>query len=429
MNIFFSRARYAVICLLLMPFGAAKAQDVRYIKQSIQTLASPGFGGRGYVGNSRDKAARFLARNFSEIGLIAFDSSPNNFYQEYYFPVNTFPNRLELKICKKQLEPGEDYLVDASSVGFRTNAAQKLKRVNLNKVKDSTAWQALLNDFGRGGIFQLNHWDSLCKRLVSSSRQLLSQLPKAAYIIPQKKKLIWTVATDTLKSTVFYVADSSMPKGRKVEAWVQQKFEAKSLNKNVLGYVKGTEIPDSFIVFTAHYDHLGKMGQKTIFPGANDNASGTAFLLALAQHYQANPFKYSVAFLMFSGEEAGLLGSSYYVQHPVFPLDQIKFLVNIDLMGDATQGVTVVNAMQQAQAYQKLTEINERKKYLPEIKKRDNAANSDHFPFTQVGVPAIFIYANGGKGYYHDIYDKPKEISLQHIPEVFRLLTDFVYSF
>ena len=75
--------------------------------------------------------------------------------------------------------------------------------------------------------------------------------------------------------------------------------------------IKGTLFPDSFFVFTAHYDHLGTMGASVIFPGAHDNASGVAFLLDLARHFSSTPPPYSLIFLFLSGEEAGLKGSLY----------------------------------------------------------------------------------------------------------------------
>ena len=75
------------------------------------------------------------------------------------------------------------------------------------------------------------------------------------------------------------------------------------------------------------------MGKDTFFPGANDNASGVSMLLNLAKYYKAHPANYSIAFIFFSGEEAGLLGSKYYSEHPIFPLSKIKFLVNLVLLG------------------------------------------------------------------------------------------------
>lgn len=396
-----------------------------YLRKSIGTLSAPGFGGRGYVGNSRDKAARFIARQFSEMGLQSFEGAPD-FTQLYGFDVNTFPNKMDLNLGKKQLRPGIDFLIDASSAGFQTPGKVKMDRINLGKIKDSAAWAKQLAQFRPDEIYQLKEADTFCKRMKMSMRQLVEGLPKGCYIIPQTSKLTWTVSTDVMEATVFYVADTALPKGRKVTVNVQQKLLRNAPSKNIVGYLPGTEFPDSFIVFTAHYDHLGKMGAKAIFPGANDNASGSAFNLALARYFREHPQKYSVVFLAFSGEEAGLLGSRYFVQHPVFSLDKIRFLVNIDLMGDATDGITVVNATGQDKAFSQLQQINGDKKYLPRINSRDNAPNSDHYPFTLAKVPAIFIYANGGKGYYHDVYDKAKELSLNNIPAVFHLLTDFI---
>ena len=417
---------YTGLAAFLVLF-TAKGQDMKYIRQCINTLAGTGFGGRGYVGNSRDKAARFLFRNYSEIGLTSF-SDVGDYYQVYQFPINTFPGKVELKLGKKQLTPGLDFLIDAASTGFRTIGKNKTDRINLNKVDDSLEWEKVKSGFKATDVYQLMHFDSLCRKLKLRQSELVQQLPRGCFIIPQAGKLIWTVATDTMSSTVFYVADTSLPKGKKVEVTVQNKLDKKAVSKNVLGFIPGNLVPDSFIVFTAHYDHLGKMGSRTVFPGANDNASGTSFMLALAKYFKEHPQKYSVAFIAFSGEEAGLLGSKYYTEHPVFPLEKVKFLLNIDLMGDATDGITVVNAIAQKDAFERLKSINDSKQYLPKINSRDNARNSDHYPFTQSGVPAVFIYANGGKGYYHDVFDKPKELSLNNIPQVFLLLTDFVSS-
>jgi Zn-dependent M28 family amino/carboxypeptidase len=92
--------------------------------------------------------------------------------------------------------------------------------------------------------------------------------------------------------------------------------------------VPGTLHPDSFVVFTAHYDHLGLMGRHNFFPGANDNASGVALLISLADYFQHHPQPYSVVFLAFSGEEAGLLGSGYFADHPPIKLSSVRFLIN-----------------------------------------------------------------------------------------------------
>lgn len=415
------------IALLFLPLFVGihtQGQDMKYMKRSVNTLASNGFGGRGYVGDGKQRAERFIARNYKEIGLQSFEQAPE-YLQEYSFDVNTFPANDLLQLGKKQLIPGNHYLIDAASSAYNSKGEQKLKKINLLKVKDSVGWQKMQASFIPQHMYLLQHFDTLMRRTQRSARHIVQGLPDACFVIPQTQKLTWTVATDTVPATVFYVADTAMPKAKKANVSWSQKL-VKSQNKNIIGYLPGTHFPDSFIVFTAHYDHLGKMGRKAIFPGANDNASGTAFMLALAKFFAANPPKYSIAFIAFSGEEAGLLGSRHYTQHPVFPLAAIKQLINIDLMGDATDGITMVNAVAQPAVYNSFVAINTDMQYLPKVNSRDNAANSDHYPFTQQAVPAIFIYAMGGPGYYHDVYDKPQEISFRNIAKVFSLITDYI---
>ncbi|MEO8762057.1 MAG: M28 family peptidase, partial [Bacteroidia bacterium] len=180
------------------------------------------------------------------------------------------------------------------------------------------------------------------------------------------------------------------------------------------------------IMFTAHYDHLGMMGSKTYFPGANDNASGVSMLLNLVKYYTKNPPKYKTVFVFFAGEEAGLLGSKYFTENPPFELSKIKFLINLDLLGTGDEGITVVNATVFKSQFELLKKINAEKNYLPLVKPRDKAHNSDHYWFTERGVPSFFIYTMGGIKAYHDVYDVSKTLPLTKYKAVFNLLTDFI---
>lgn len=197
------------------------------------------------------------------------------------------------------------------------------------------------------------------------------------------------------------------------------------VTQNVIGYFPGKTKPDSFLVFAAHYDHLGHMGAATYFPGANDNAAGVSMLLQLACFFGSNKPDYSIAFIAFGAEETGLQGSKYYVSNPLFRLEKIKLLINLDLVGTGDDGLMVVNAKQQQKAYHTLAGMNNDKKFVQEIRSRDNAPNSDHFPFTQKHVPAIFIYGLGGIQAYHDIYDIPRTLPLTAYKNIFRLLVAF----
>jgi putative aminopeptidase FrvX len=180
------------------------------------------------------------------------------------------------------------------------------------------------------------------------------------------------------------------------------------------------------IVLTAHYDHLGAMGIHTYFPGANDNASGVAMLFELAKYFKENPLDYNVMFIAFAGEEAGLVGSKYYVEHPIIPLSTTRFVLNLDIMGSGEEGITVVNATLFPKEMEALQKINVREKLLTQIKPRGPAANSDHYWFTQAGVPAFFVYTMGPNKNYHDIFDTYSNLSFQETNDLLKLLLEFV---
>lgn len=415
-----------VLLLLLSILAAANclAQDEARlaIKEHINKLSATNMEGRGYVRKGAEKAAIYIQDQFDKIGLYPI-SKDSTYAQFYHFQVNTFPDAMRLHVKNKVLIPGHDFLVDALSSSYN-GEDMKVTSVNLRRVRDSAAWAKAKSNFRPGRAYYLKHTDSFCKRMSIAPRHLARQLPEGCYIIPVHGKMTWTVGTDTIPATVFYVQDTVLPRRlKRASANVRSILQTNYRNANLIGYVPG-QVRDSFIVFTAHYDHLGRMGP-AIFPGASDNASGTAMLLYLANYFSKHPQLYSIAFIAFSGEEAGLKGSDYFVKNPIIPLGNIKFLTNVDIMGDARDGITVVNATEYPAQFQLLRDINEDKKYLPEIKSRGKAANSDHYHFTEAGVPSVFIYANGGKGYYHDIFDKASEISMTNVVNVSKLLIDF----
>ena len=167
------------------------------------------------------------------------------------------------------------------------------------------------------------------------------------------------------------------------------------------------------------------MGEDIYFPGANDNASGTSMLLTLAEHFKAHPAKVNIMFIAFAGEEAGLIGSKYYVEHPFFDLKDINFVLNLDIMGSGEEGITVVNASLFEKDFKRLKKINKRKNYLLKSN-QEYPANSDHYFFTLAGVPAFFIYTMGPNKHYHDVFDTEAELSFAEYEDITTLLRLFL---
>ncbi len=418
-------SRYIVIVLFLnlCVLSTVKAQDEKqFIRQRIEQLASPGFHGRGYVMGGGNIAAQYIADEFKSYGVQPLGQN-GSYYQDYDFSVNTFPGRVFVQVNKTVLKPGPDYIVNAASSAWHSKKRQKMKHLDLSEVRDSLQWDNVKKSIQPGKVYYMTGADTPTNHLKLGIRKFATELPEGLFIVPKHGKLTWTANTNKVPGTIIYIEDTVLPKKpKKVLVNVDTRFVDMFKSKNVIGYIKGTEQPDSFIVFTAHYDHLGRMGKNALFAGANDNASGTSLVLYLANYFAKHPQRYSVAFMLFSGEEAGLLGSKYYVESPTFPLEQIRFLVNLDMTGDATNGITVVNGVSHEPEFAMIEEINADSVYAKKINKRERTSNSDHYHFSKEGVPAVFIYGNGTKPHYHDVFDLPKEITLERVDGLAQLL-------
>lgn len=373
--------KIAFLFLFLISFGGF-AQDSAYVRKTVNALTSSAFWGRGYTKNGMAKAADFIVNQFKSFGLQPMDGL--NFKQYFSFSVNTFPGKMEVNINGKQLSPGKDFIVGQASIGLKANT-------NLEQ-KDSITF-------------------------VSASNRLIVLL---------QDKLTWSVAQKTNDYTVILIKKDALTETPKnITLNVENVFVPDFKAANICGIVRGTVQPDSLILLTAHYDHLGGMGTTTYFPGANDNASGVSFLLSLAKYYAAHPQKYSIGFICFAGEEAGILGSKYFTTNPLVPLKNIRFLFNVDMVGTGETGATVVNATLHPTEFALLNHVNDQGKFLVKINSRGKAANSDHYFFTEKGVPAFFLYTQGGIAAYHDVNDRPETLPLTVYNNLFRLFIGF----
>lgn len=201
--------------------------------------------------------------------------------------------------------------------------------------------------------------------------------------------------------------------------------EAGYRSQNVCGYLPGET--DTMVVLTAHYEHLGMNGD-TIFFGAHDNASGTAAVMDMARILAQKYHRYTYVFLLFGGEESGLVGSHHFTQHPLVDMAKIKLLLNIDLFCGGDEGLMVVNANSgKTQGYVDLMQrINAGHNYSPTVGRRDNAPNSDHYWFTAF-CPAIFVYTLGGPyGGYHSPADTCEGCGLNNYVRFMSLLLEFL---
>ena len=423
--------------ILLVVFFAISTKSIgqlSYAKKNVEILASHKMKGRGYVKNGNKKAAKYIRGQFKKNNLISFEK---NYFQYFETPVNTQPSKLKIILNDSlKLIPGVDFIISPSSPSLKGTFETVLLKAKdflnsdifLKKLKHATD-KALLIDVYNLDLFSKKEKQHILQ--VIDYIAATNSNDSAAIFIFTSEKLTWSGSTKQSEIVLFRV-NKKIDLKLISEATINTKstFYKNYKTQNIIGYLEGSSALDSTIVISAHYDHLGMMGSKTIFSGANDNASGVALLLDLAKHYsiETNRPKYNLIFIAFGGEEIGLIGSKYYTEHPVSPLKKIKFMLNFDLAGTGDEGIKVVNSKQFPLQFQKLNELNSKHMLLPKIEPRGAACNSDHCYFYQKNVPAFYTYTLGGIQSYHDIYDVYETLPFTEFENYSNLIKLFINS-
>jgi aminopeptidase YwaD len=395
-----------------------------YEKQVLEILCSSEFGGRGYVNSGDSLAAEFIAAEFEKSGLKKIKKS---YFQHFSFPINTFPDEVLLEINNKRLSPGSDFFVHPASGGGNKTSTTKV--FTITDIFSGVFAEHIEAIKKRTFIPVFDPENNTNRDTLNALRQLTESLTEFTPVILLKtSKLTWSLAQRQYKHPLFEVKKEVFEDGGihfVVDAVVKQHNA-----RNVIAELPSTGKTKKTIVFTAHYDHLGRMGQDTYFPGANDNASGTTMLFSLARKLSENPSKNTrYVFIAFAGEEVGLLGSGHFAQKPLIPLNKITFLINLDILGGAQENITVVNGTVFEKEFNTLVELNQKGGYLPEIKKRTPTQNSDHHWFFAKGVPCFYIYSGGHNKHYHVPEDHAVDVDLESYMQIRDLLLAFVKTF
>ena len=208
--------------------------------------------------------------------------------------------------------------------------------------------------------------------------------------------------------------------------------------ENVIAIIKGTEIPDEYVILTAHLDHVGygRTGSRAgrnvnkIHNGADDDGSGTVAVLEIAEAFKeaskkGKGPKRSIIFLHVTGEEKGLLGSAYYADNPIYPLEDTVTNLNLDMIGrtDPTREgknreyIYIIGSDHDSQDLHNLSEKTNLETVNIDLDYRFNAKDdpqrfyyrSDHYNFAKNGIPIIF-YFSGTHPDYHMPSDTPDKI-------------------
>ena len=228
---------------------------------------------------------------------------------------------------------------------------------------------------------------------------------------------------------------SFLIKGKKVEMRFKSLTVPLSQTQNVIGYIPGNDpsLMDSPIIIGAHLDHLGAPG--VLFPGALDNASGSAIVMATAKAFAQSEVKPArpVVFILFGAEEPGMLGSKYYTKHPLFPLEKTFCMFNLDMVGNGTDlRVSGVDTLPQVKKY--LIEANDM--YVKRILHTSKYERTSGRMYTDGEIfnfNGVFAFSAGtrrsvGKTYYHNPMDTTDTLTPEIMEDLSRLLFVALYN-
>ncbi|MDQ4086594.1 MAG: M28 family metallopeptidase [Pseudomonadota bacterium] len=279
-----------------------------------------------------------------------------------------------------------------------------------NVVENSWTGPQLYMQSPGGGADQtaVNGWlsNEAARRLFSAARQDLDALTRAA----QQRGF------------------RAVPLNLRTSVAVENSIRT-AASRNVIGILPGRSRANEYVLYTAHWDHLGvcrEEGDDRICNGAIDNATGTAALVALAQaHVQAGPAERTLVFLAVTAEESGLLGSAYYAANPVFPMARTVGGINMDSLtmhGDARDFYAVGAGKSELDAYLQRAVTGEGLTLTPEPQPQAGYYyRSDHFSMAKMGVPMVYAklgpdLVNGGRA-AGDAWQAEYRANRYHAPE------------
>ncbi len=420
------RLLFILLAFVGMQVGA---QDMAHYKRIVKELSSAKYQGRGYAKGGANKAGRFLQKEYEKAGADEVTVQP------FTLDIQTFAGKMEARCMMgdgswKKLQPGVDFSMREYSPGVKGEfPVYHVDTLNFDADK---LFADLAKPEYKNCLVACEFWFTYKHSKVFSRLQKAGEAPNAGLLFtwPAPIKFFKAYASKVVDKPIVWVTPEAIEGVKRVRLNVDAKFLKDYECFNVISKIEG-ERHDSCYVFTAHYDHLGNLGKKVFYAGANDNASGSACILTLAAYYAKHRPKYDMYFLALSGEDTNLNGSNWFVNNPIVPLSKIKYLFNIDMIGDNSPVQYCEVSDEGMKAFPLFEKINAEKHYFTSLHRGELAANSDHYPFAMQHVPCIFLENENGDAfqYYHTIYDNWDHAVTDSYEPVFRLVRDFVEQY
>ena len=413
-----------MILLLALVSVQSYAQDMASYQRVVKELTSAKYQGRGYARDGANKAGRYLQKAFQKAG------ADEVIIQPFQLDINTFPGKMELSVDGKKQIPGVDFTMREFSPG--AHGTFPLYYIDTANYDSERIFRDLSLPENKNCFVVCDFWFSYKHGADFKRLQTKGGAPNAGLLFTWEEPLKFYKAygEKVVDKPIIWVPYRFPQDAKTITVDIDNKFLKGYECFNVIAKVEGCR-HDSCYVFTAHYDHLGNLGKKVYYAGANDNASGTAAIVTLASYYAQHRPEYDMYFIAFSGEDANLRGSEWYADHPIVPLTQIKYLFNIDMIGDNNPVQYCEVSDEGMRGFALFEQINAEKKHFKALNRGKLAGNSDHYPFALRHVPCIFFENEEGDAfkYYHTVHDTYDNFLTDTYEPLFRLITSFINQY
>jgi Iap family predicted aminopeptidase len=420
------------------------------VEMHIRFLASNELQGRDTGSPGLQIAARYIANYFNAYN-IAPAPGMDNYFQPVPLQKITAPQSGQLKIDDNTYSLKQDFVLIG---GGNTDLNGPVVYLNHGSADDlakkDVKGKVVVVKAGMPGETSPQAWFYSAKE----KRKILSEAgAKAVIELYNNPQLPWNILVNYLSGDQIQLGEATAEDNTIPHVWLQdaenkklkQVVEAKRVqaslqvsgkenkqikSQNVLGYIEGTdpELKNEVVLLSAHYDHVGithgTTDADTIFNGARDNAVGTAAIMLAAKYLSKNPPKRSVLIAAWTAEEKGLLGSSWYSENPVVPLNQTVYNLNIDGAGyNDTTKVTVIG-LERTAAEQDLIAAAQAfglEAIQDPVPEQNLFDRSDNVNFAKKGVPAptfspgVTAFDDEIMKYYHQVTDNPESLNFNYI--------------
>lgn len=404
-------------------------------KEWLGTLASKEFAGRGTGQPGYQKAAEYVASKLKEWGIKPMGDNGTYFQGVPFNFVRFKPDSISVGAGSLTLDSSDVVFSGTATIDTKGNIAV-VRTAN----KDATIADAG-SLAGHVVLIAAPLDGELARRLntlgAAAILRVTTALPRSDWVIGREggrrttranghisleaaKRLAKEAGIDLSLVDVEQGSEEVRIQRSTTEAVLKAEVESSQRTvPNVIGMIEGSDpiLKDEVVCIGAHLDHLGEVNG-VIYYGADDDASGSTAVLLIARAFALNPVKpkRSVMFLWFTGEEMGLIGSRYYVNNPVIPLDKTTCLLQLDMVGrneerdgqrpeDNVDTIKLVGSKRiSMELHEAIIDANKYINLVFEYDSEDVYTRSDHYSFAQRGVPVAFLFSG-----FHPDYHRPTD--------------------